>query len=160
MATISHVSSGKGILSPQGILRSFLGVLGSPHHPLATPTEKCADCFVHGKDTLQITHTFLLGVCQHAWAQPASAATAGPGYPAAMTACRDSAVVLTGAAFASRGHLAMSSRCEWPQPARRYGHPAGSSQGCCSPPPLHRTRRYAAQNASSTRAENPRHQMG
>lgn len=58
---VSTVSSGKVLLSPQGILQSFLGVLGSPHDPLATPTEKCAGCFVHGKDTLQITHTFLLG---------------------------------------------------------------------------------------------------
>lgn len=36
-------------------------MLDSPHYPTKS-TEKCADCFVNGKDTLQIIHTFRLGV--------------------------------------------------------------------------------------------------
>lgn len=68
MATTSNLSFGR--VSPGPLINSslsFLGILESPHHPLAKPAEKFADCFAHGPDIFQIIPMFHWGVCQHAW---------------------------------------------------------------------------------------------
>ena len=61
--SFGHVTPGPWINSSL----SFLGILESPHHPLAKPAAKFADCFAHGPNMFQIIPVFHWGVRQHAW---------------------------------------------------------------------------------------------